>query len=38
MNNGNKNETENEKLITKTYIGLGLDMDKNILNIKCVSV
>ena len=36
MNNGNENETENEKKDHKdtTYIDLGLD----ILNIKCVSV
>ena len=34
----NENEAENEKLIIKTEIDLGLDIKKSILNIKFVSV
>ena len=38
--NGNKSEVKNEKQIINIYdiIELGLDMDTNILNIKCASV
>ena len=34
----NENEAENEKLIIKIEIDLGLDMKKSILNLKFVSV
>ena len=34
----NENEAENEKLIIKIEIDLGLDIKKSILNIKFVSV
>ena len=39
MINGNENETENEKLDHKDtrLIDIGLDLDINILKIKCVS-
>ena len=40
MSNDNENEAENEKKanhIDTTSIDLGQDMDKNVLNINCVS-
>ena len=38
--NGNENEAENEKTDHKdtTKVDLFLDMDSNILNVKCTSV
>ena len=40
MINGNENESENEKIdhIDMTQIDLHLDIDTNILYMKCVSV
>ena len=36
--NGHENEAKNETYITKIETDLGLRMDTNILNVKCVSV